>query len=83
MIVIKTRDLALRAVLRISRCSELLGVTCALRKKAEYAAVLKSYRCTKVVGDRYGGEFPREQFQKRGVCYEVGTKVKSELGATD
>jgi hypothetical protein len=79
MIVIKTRDLALRAVLRISRCSELLGVTCALRKKAEYAAVLKSYRCTKVVGDRYGGEFPREQFQKR----EVGTKVKSELGATD
>ena len=46
---------------------------------AEYAAVLKSYRCSKVVGDRYGGEFPREQFQKRGVRYEVSAKVKSEL----
>jgi len=29
----QARDLALRVVLRISRCSELLGVTCALRKK--------------------------------------------------
>ena len=46
---------------------------------ADYAALLKSYRCSKIVGDRYGGEFPREQFQKRGVRYEVATKTKSEL----
>jgi hypothetical protein len=46
---------------------------------AECAVLLKSYHCTKVVGDRYGGEFPREQFQKRGIRYEVSAKVKSEL----
>jgi hypothetical protein len=46
---------------------------------AECAVLLKSYRCTKVVGDRYAGEFPREQFQKRGIRYEVSTKTKSEI----
>jgi hypothetical protein len=46
---------------------------------AEYATLLKSYGCMKVHGDRYGGEFPREQFQKRGVRYEVSDKSKSEL----
>jgi hypothetical protein len=46
---------------------------------AEFAAVLRSYRCHKVVGDRYGGEFPREQFRKRGITYEVSQKIKSDL----
>jgi hypothetical protein len=46
---------------------------------AEFAAVVRSYRCHKVVGDRYGGEFPREQFRKRGITYEVSQKVKSDL----
>src|SRR6266511_315596 len=30
---------------------------------AEFVSVLKSYHCHKVTGDRYGGEFPREQFR--------------------
>jgi hypothetical protein len=46
---------------------------------AEFAPLLKSYRCLKVHGDRYGGEFPREQFQKRGIRYEVAVKTKSEF----
>jgi hypothetical protein len=31
------------------------------------------------VGDRYGGEFPREQFRKRGISYVCCEKVKSDL----
>ena len=47
----------------------------------EFAKVVRDYRCTKVYGDRYGGEWPREQFRKHGVNYEPGTKPKSELYA--
>jgi hypothetical protein len=32
-----------------------------------------------VVGDRYGGEFPREQFRKHGVSYEPSPKFKNDL----
>jgi len=46
---------------------------------AEYAALLKTYRVTKVVGDRYAGEWPREQFKKHGVTYEPSAKPKSDL----
>jgi hypothetical protein len=45
----------------------------------EYAALLRTYRCAKVYGDRYGGEWPREQFQKRHVYYEPAEKPKSDL----
>ncbi len=45
----------------------------------EFAAVLKSYRCAIVHGDRYAGEFPRELFQKRGVTYRPSERSKSEL----
>ena len=45
----------------------------------EFAAMLRSYNCLTVHGDKYGGEFPREQFQKRGVRYEISAKTKSEL----
>ena len=41
--------------------------------------IIRSYRCTKVYGDRYGGEWPREQFRKHGVNYEPSEKPKSEL----
>ena len=34
---------------------------------AEFADVLKTYRIKQIVGDRYGGEFPREQFRKHGI----------------
>jgi hypothetical protein len=45
----------------------------------EYAGLIRSYRCSKVFGDRYAGEWPREQFQKRGVFYEPADKSKSEI----
>jgi hypothetical protein len=45
----------------------------------EFADALKRYRITKVCGDRYGGEWPREQFRKHGVNYECSEKTKSEL----
>lgn len=45
----------------------------------EFASLIKSYRCSKVYGDRYGGDWVAEQFQKRGVFYEPSLKPKSEL----
>jgi hypothetical protein len=45
----------------------------------EYASLMKQYRCSVVYGDRYGGEWLREQFQKRGVFYEPAEKPKSEI----
>ena len=45
----------------------------------EYSHTLKSYGITAVVGDRYGGEFPRELFRKYGVTYEPAAKAKSDL----
>jgi hypothetical protein len=44
-----------------------------------FADLLKSYRVSKVVGDRYAGEFPRELFRKRGIQYECSEKPKSDL----
>ncbi|MDR6302560.1 hypothetical protein GGQ85_000236 [Nitrobacter vulgaris] len=45
----------------------------------EYAGLMRSYRITKVTGDRYAGEWPREQFRKYGVRYEVADKSKSDI----
>jgi len=45
----------------------------------EFVADLKRYRVSSVVGDRYGGEWPREQFGKRGVEYVCAEKTRSEL----
>jgi hypothetical protein len=47
----------------------------------EFAGVLRSYRITKVYGDRYGGEFPRELFRNHGINYECSDKSKSEIYA--
>jgi hypothetical protein len=41
--------------------------------------LLKCYRVNSVVGDRYGGEWPREQFRKLGVRYELSPRPKSDL----
>jgi hypothetical protein len=46
---------------------------------AEFAVLLKSYRVTKVTGDRYAGEWPRERFDAHGIRYEPAAKPKSEL----
>jgi hypothetical protein len=45
----------------------------------EFAALLKRYRIVKVTGDRYAGEWPREQFRKLGISYEPAAKPKSDL----
>ncbi|MDH4079600.1 MAG: hypothetical protein OEU68_07275 [Nitrospira sp.] len=44
----------------------------------EYAALLKSYRCSSVVGDRYSGEWVREAFSKEGIHYRHSELTKSE-----
>jgi hypothetical protein len=46
---------------------------------AEFCALLKEYRCTEVTGDRYAGEWPREQFRKLGVAYKLADKPKSDI----
>jgi hypothetical protein len=45
----------------------------------EFASTLKSYGLSQVTGDRYAGEWPREQFLKYGIHYAPSPKVKSEL----
>jgi hypothetical protein len=45
----------------------------------ELATLLQSYRITSISGDRYGGEWPKEQFSKFGVAYEPSPKPKSGL----
>ena len=49
---------------------------------AEFAATLRSYRVTKVSGDRYTREWPREQFRKFGITYEVAAKRRVTCFAT-
>jgi len=44
-----------------------------------FVVLLKSYRITRVTGDRYAGEFPRELFRKRDIYYACAEKPKSDL----
>jgi hypothetical protein len=45
----------------------------------EFARLLKTYGVTKIVADRYAGEWPVGQFAKFGIRYEASPKSKSEL----
>jgi len=45
----------------------------------EIAAVLRGYDINEVVGDRYAGEWPREQFRFRGIEYQVAELDRSRL----
>ena len=45
----------------------------------EFAELLKSYRLSRVVGDRYAGEWPRERFRAYGIHYEPADRPKSDL----
>jgi hypothetical protein len=45
----------------------------------EFAALLKSYRVKKVLGDHYGGEFVKEPFRQHGISYELCKQPKSDL----
>lgn len=46
---------------------------------AEFSGLLKSYRVTRVTGDRFAGGFPPEQFAKHGIAFEPAAKTKSDL----
>jgi hypothetical protein len=45
----------------------------------DFATLLKSYHLSTVVGDRYAGEWPREQFRKHDISYELSAKTKSDI----
>jgi hypothetical protein len=48
----------------------------------QFAADLSRYGLRRVIGDRYGGDWPAEGFKRHGVAYEPSEKTKSELYAT-
>jgi hypothetical protein len=45
----------------------------------EFSDVLKSYKISKVTGDRYGGQFPVEQFEKCGIRYVASEDPKGAI----
>ena len=45
----------------------------------EFVTLLKSYGLTSVTGDRFAGEWPREQFRELGISYELSEKPKSDI----
>jgi len=45
----------------------------------EFCKLLRSYCISRVTGDRYAGEWPREQFRKRGIFYVPSELPKSGL----
>lgn len=46
---------------------------------AEFAKTIKAYGLSSVTGDRYAGEWPREQFRKQGVHYKLAEQTRSDL----
>jgi hypothetical protein len=46
---------------------------------AEFCELLKAYRLTRVSGDRYGGEWPREKFREYGISYDLSDRPKSDI----
>lgn len=45
----------------------------------EFAAILRSYRISRVKGDRYAGRWPRDEFQKHGIEYVPSDRDRSAL----
>lgn len=46
---------------------------------ADFCTLLKSYGLQEVTGDRYAGEWPREQFRKHGIEYRLSDRPKSDI----
>ena len=46
---------------------------------ADFATTLRTYGVMKIIGDKYAGGFPPEQFGKFSILYEQAAKPKSEL----
>ena len=49
------------------------------RAVAECAAVLRRFGVTRVVGDRYAGEWPKARFREHGIVFEQSARPKSEI----
>ena len=45
----------------------------------EFAGLLKSYGISRVTGDAYAGEWPRERFSVHGIAYDVSKKNTSAI----
>jgi hypothetical protein len=45
----------------------------------EFAALLKSYGISRVTGDAYAGEWPRERFAAHGITYDLSVRNKSQI----
>lgn len=45
----------------------------------EFAAILRTYRVSRVHGDRYAGRWPRDEFAKHGIEYVPSTLDRSAL----
>jgi len=45
----------------------------------DYSQVLKAYGLSNALGDNYGGEWPKAEFAKHGITYELCEKARSEL----
>ena len=46
---------------------------------AECTTVLRRFGVTRVVGDRYAGEWPRARFAEHGIAFEQSARPKSDL----
>ncbi|OGX16894.1 MAG: hypothetical protein A2105_06800 [Omnitrophica WOR_2 bacterium GWF2_63_9] len=46
---------------------------------ADFVGLLRQYSIDRVVGDRYGGEWPRERFRDLGIQYDLSDLVKSDI----
>jgi hypothetical protein len=46
---------------------------------AECTALLKRFGITRVVGDRYAGEWPKARFAEHGIVFEQSAKPKSDI----
>src|ERR1700730_5526829 len=42
-------------------------------------ALLRRYKVTRVVGDRFAGEWPKARFAERGIMFEQSARPKSDL----
>ena len=45
----------------------------------EFSETLKRYKCDRVKGDRWAGDWPKEKFSQHAISYEAESRSKSEL----
>jgi hypothetical protein len=45
----------------------------------EFSELMAQYRVSRVIGDAYAGQWPRERFSTYGVTYETSSKTKNEI----